>query len=108
MKGVANVLANLDKYVDMETLKMGSNMSRAMAEAENNSKRMAPWTDRTGNARNSIFGHVVSGKDSFVGYHGIGMSYGVYLELANQGRYRVIWPTMDLLRNRLLNILANK
>lgn len=71
-------------------------MERTMAEAEIEAKTHAPWTDRTGNARNSITGVSLGrqGKE-VVGALYIGVYYGIFLELCNQGRYRVVWPTLE-------------
>jgi hypothetical protein len=106
------MLVGADAVVDafmMYVAKVRTNthegMGKAMAAAESQSKQSAPWKDHTGNARNSIFGQSeVKGTD-VTGYHGIGVSYGLYLELSNQGRYRVLLPTRDWLRPRLFGFL---
>jgi hypothetical protein len=77
-------------------------MSATMAEAEKESKMKAPWTDRTGNARRSIYGSQGELEGNKIkGYHGIGVYYGVYLELCHGGKYRVIEPTMEYEITRL-------
>jgi hypothetical protein len=69
----------------------------------------APWTDRTGNARQSLF--AVVGKPAEAGnavepideladdivalYLSHGMEYGKWLELCNSGKYAVIMPTLE-------------
>jgi hypothetical protein len=65
------------------------------AQLENDSKRNAPWTDRTGNARNSIYGLVQEENGEVEIVHGINIEYGKYLETKNEGRYRIIKPTVD-------------
>mgnify|MGYP000847490455 CR=1 FL=1 len=69
------------------------------AEMEQRSYNNRPWTDRTGNARASIYGlpEFTGTKMSIT--HGIGVDYGVYLELSNGGRYRIIGPTTDSYRS---------
>ena len=65
-------------------------------EIENWMKSNAPWTDRTGNARQSLYtevNQVVSSMVELVLSHGV--SYGVYLELCNAGRYAIIDPAID-------------
>lgn len=54
----------------------------------------APWTDRTGNARQGLFAKNVSddSKFSIVCYHTV--PYGVWLEVANDSNYAVILPTI--------------
>lgn len=107
-EGISIVMGNLRKYQDDQIKKMESGMQKGMTEAANHAKMTAPWTDRTGNARNSIFGIVEPLKgDVIKGHHGIGVDYGKYLELSNQGKYRIVWPTIDYMRSRLLNFIAN-
>ena len=77
-------------------------MEATMAEAEAEAKREAPWTDRTGNARNSIGGYTDdSNKDNPVGILSIGVYYGVFLELKNNGKYRIVWPMLEVAATRL-------
>lgn len=55
----------------------------------------APWTDRTGNARNGLFAQHLSEPmviHQLVIYHT--MPYGVWLEVRWSGRYAIIGPTM--------------
>lgn len=67
------------------------------------SKRTAPWRDRTGNARRSIHSEVHQSIGSIILAHGIGVYYGKYLELSNGGKYRVIGPTVNSNRNDFLS-----
>jgi len=65
------------------------------AQIENQSKQNAPWTDRTGNARNTIYAFVEQNGKNLELLHGIGVEYGKYLETSNQGKFRIIKPTID-------------
>lgn len=87
---------NLELYGKNLVTSVIEGVSATMSEAEKESKDKAPWTDRTGNARASIYGSEaeLSGT-TVIGWHGIGIEYGVYLELAHGGKYRVIWPTIE-------------
>lgn len=58
-------------------------------------KQNAPWTDRTGNARQTLWAEAFDFADVVVLAFGHGVSYGVFLELANAGRYAVITPALD-------------
>jgi hypothetical protein len=54
----------------------------------------APWTDQTGNARNGLkakAGKDVEGVHIFL-FHRV--SYGIWLEVAHEGRYQIIMPTL--------------
>jgi len=97
------------------------------AKAESYAKANAPWTDRTANARQGLFyavdaesGGEVSGsarlsgqeseaisaaKDVVALYLSHSMNYGVFLELSNAGRYKIIMPTLEAHYNELMQML---
>lgn len=61
-------------------------------------KENAPWTDRTGAARDSLYSvvqHEVRQAVSILLSHGSLIPYGVYLELSHGGRYAIIAPSVD-------------
>lgn len=66
----------------------------AAPQAEAFMKENAPWTDRTGAARNGLGTQVVidDGTVAIVLYHSV--PYGVFLELRWGGKYAIIEPTM--------------
>ena len=55
----------------------------------------APWTDRTGNARQALHTevHRLTTEVFLTMAHGV--NYGVYLELGYSGRYAIIGPAID-------------
>ena len=64
-------------------------------QLEGRAKAAAPWTDRTGNARNGLFGSTeVKGNEVKI-ILGHSMEYGIFLELANDGRFAVLKPIID-------------
>jgi len=65
---------------------------------EARAKTKAPWKDRTGNARNGLFGatEVVGLQRNEVNIRlGHSMEYGVKLELAHEGRFAILKPVID-------------
>jgi hypothetical protein len=80
-------------------------MEYTMTWAENTAKENAPWTDRTTQARKSINHKTEDFPGYVMGTLYIGVFYGVFLELSNQGKYRIIRPTMDRARTELRNNL---
>lgn len=63
---------------------------------ENWMKTNASWTDRTGNARQTLHTAVETEAHEMVSIvlsHG--MDYGIYLELRNAGKYAIIGPALD-------------
>lgn len=62
---------------------------------EEYAKRRAPWTDRTANARQSLYAWIDELSGDIVRlYLSHGVDYGVYLEIRWAGRYAIIWPTI--------------
>lgn len=69
-------------------------------------KDNAPWTDRTGAARASLFTlveHEARQMVSILVSHGSLIPYGVYLELNYGGRFAIIAPTIDWFGPRLFH-----
>lgn len=105
--GLDNVIANLKRCGTHTVANVVSESQRTAAELENHSKNVRPWTDRTGNARRSIYAFSDINSQTIKIYHGIGVDYGVYLELSNGGKYRVIGPSVNMYRTIWLNNLKN-
>jgi hypothetical protein len=65
----------------------------------------APWTDRTGNARQGLFAK--SAKDGagwvITAYHTV--PYGIWLEVAHSGHYAIINPTIQAEGRRIMKDL---
>ena len=65
------------------------------AAARMEGKRNAPWTHRTGNARQTIRGvSGWAGKKLRCGVTG-NMEYSPYLEFTHEGQNKVLWPTVQ-------------
>jgi hypothetical protein len=65
-------------------------------EISNWMKSNAPWTDRTGNARQTLYTEVqdvVNQMVTLIISHGV--DYGIYLELKNAGRFAIVNPALD-------------
>jgi len=63
----------------------------------------APWTDRTGNARQGLFAKAFQDGDNhgIVCYHT--MPYGIWLEVKNEGQYSIIVPTIQAEGRRIMS-----
>lgn len=59
-------------------------------------KKTAPWTDRTGAARNRLEGTTQPMPTAIRILLAHGVDYGLWLELAMEKKYAVIQPTIDL------------
>lgn len=62
---------------------------------ESYAKANKPWTDRTGNARQTLFSVTDVAHDVVKLYLSHGMEYGKWLELCNSGRYAIVMPTLQ-------------
>lgn len=73
-------------------------------QVEADMKSGAPWTDRTGNARNGLAATNFRDGDShvLVAYHQV--PYGIWLEV---GGYPVIMPTLDRYSEIIMSSLQN-
>lgn len=70
---------------------MSFHATRAVSYARQN----APWTDRTGNARNGLFAIASGGGGKYRIDIGHSVPYGVWLEVRWNGRYQIIRPTVE-------------
>jgi hypothetical protein len=77
---------------------------RAVAEymatkMQDESRRNAPWQDRTGNARSGLFGAAErEAAEAIVTIylsHGHTVYYGQFLELAHGQKYAIVMPTIE-------------
>jgi hypothetical protein len=83
------------KYERNLLLMVGAFAGRAEAKMV----RDRPWTDQTNAARSSLTGSYDKTAEGYIVALAIGVEYGRYLELARGGKYRVIRPTVDQMRN---------
>lgn len=64
-------------------------------------KANAPWEDRTGNLRQSLWSDAFRFADDFILLLDYDLDYGVFLEFANSGRYAIIAPALDYFAPRI-------
>jgi hypothetical protein len=76
-------------------------------ESQNWMRNNAPWTDRTGNARQGLFARSfrrVSGW-TIVLYHSV--SYGIWLEIAMDRKYKIIEPAWRRCGQNVMSSLSH-
>lgn len=74
---------------------------------ENFARKNAPWTDRTSNARTTLFTtteHEPYKRHRIIVAHG--QPYGIWLEVRWAGRYRVIVPTIEATGRKTMTLLT--
>lgn len=94
--GIDGIKQRLEEYQRRirQALVMVANYWKPVLEAY--AKENAPWTDRTGNARQGLQAIVDDlSQDTVKLYLAHGMEYGLWLEIRWAGRYAAIWPTIQ-------------
>lgn len=93
MSEIQRGLLEYERRVNSALMQLAEYLARIF---EQEAKREAPWTDRTGNARQRLhaFTRAIS-QDVVEVWLSHGVEYGVYLETRFQGRYAIIWPTIE-------------
>lgn len=99
----------LDRYGDRVLQTVAAIAQYTATQMQNDAKRDATWTDRTGNARTGLFG---TSEADFAAKvvtiylsHGATISYGIWLELGSSGRYSVIMKTLQSHYEPLMQML---
>lgn len=92
-KNINEFGATINKDITLTT-DFGATRGQAAMKLE------APWTDRTTNARNGLTAVPKHSGTSAIGFavHQIifahGVNYGIWLEVANSGKYQIIMPVL--------------
>ncbi len=94
-------------FLDSSQLESGLNSLMGKSEAairmygenaalklQNYSRDKAPWTDRTGHARQRLTGTVTKVANGYKITLAHGVDYGIWLELAHEKRFAIIQPTI--------------
>ncbi|HHY95087.1 MAG TPA: HK97 gp10 family phage protein [Firmicutes bacterium] len=95
MAGGDEVVRNLRDWAERRRAAVVALAQDWAGELEARAKKNAPWKDRTGNARNGLTGGVLLGRNEVKITLAHSVSYGVFLELARDGRYAILKPTLD-------------
>lgn len=93
--GSKQVSKNLDDWASRQRWKVIQLAKEWAGILEARARTNAPWRDQTVNARNGLFGSVFVSKNEVNIVLGYSVEYGIYLELANEGKYAILKPTLD-------------
>ncbi len=92
---MSEVQRNLDAWAKRQRGAVVTLAKTWAGKLEGRAKRNAPWTDRTSNARNGLFGSTaIEGNQVFIRV-AHSMEYGVFLELGYDGRFAILKPTIN-------------
>lgn len=108
LKGIRKLKENIDEIQEIIFDDAVKVFEKIFDLGANEARARAPWTDRTGFARTSI-DYLVQreGNSNIRGVLGIGADYGIYLELANGGKYRILRPTLAVMKEILKDEFKN-
>jgi len=70
-------------------------------------KLNAPWTDRTGAARNGLYSRFSRNKSQREILLSHSVAYGIWLEIANSGDYQIILPTLRIIGRETMKQLED-
>jgi len=94
MAGADEVIRNLDAWFERTEAALHALGEHYGAKMEAEAKQEARWQDRTGDARRGMFGSVEQREAAMLVRLAHSEQHGVYLEMAMQGRFSIIEPTV--------------
>ena len=104
MSGLNEVLKNLAKWATEKRAGCEAVSRVTAANMQNFARLNRPWKDQTGNARAGLNGGAYwETMEILKIYIAHSMSYGVYLELANDGKYEILSPTIKEFQDKWYN-----
>lgn len=107
-EGVEEMAANIQAYGDAVVRAVGQVADYFAPVMEAYAKEHGPWQDRTGNLRQTLNAFVEELSEEVVAiYLAHGMDYGLPIETRFQGRYSVIWPTIEAHLGEIEGVLHN-
>lgn len=88
LSGMANAENKVDAAVRMYA-------ETGALKLQNYAKQNAPWTDRTGHARQRLNSYVSTVSNGYKIALAHGVAYGIWLELAHEKRFSIIPQTIN-------------
>jgi len=98
---------NLKNFDTRARKAIGATMLYQAARSETWMRTNARWTDRTTNARNGLFATVDdSVVDTWTLVLSHSVSYGIWLEVANSGKYAIVRPALLRANREVMQLLS--
>jgi hypothetical protein len=94
MPGSDEINRNLENWMSTKLLQMRALGEYYAKKVEAEAKVDAPWTDRTGHARQGLFGEAVMENTELKVRLAHSMDYGMWLEVCNDGKYAILESTI--------------
>lgn len=90
----------IDRHLDIIFVAQAQRGEAAM-------KMGAPWTDRTGAARNGLYTRYQKTGTTREILFSHSVAYGIWLEVANSGEYQIIMPTVRVIGRETMRQLQD-
>lgn len=102
LKGLGPVLVNLGAWSEAKKIAVAAySEMKAAPMMESYAKNNRPWKDQSGAARAGLKGGTKLQGDKVIVYIAHSVSYGVHLELANDGSYAILDPTVQACKGEI-------
>ena len=88
---LANEIDNLGRLLQTE---IGQRLARVQTSSQADMREKAAWNNISGNARRGLRVVTQQAGDSWEMFFIHSVEYGKFLELANGGKYAIVWPTL--------------
>lgn len=100
------LVVNLDRVQRLFWPKVAQIVETQAARGEGLAKISAPWQDQTGRARSGLRGTSDVSGDKAEIVLSYNVDYGIWLELANSGRFATVIPTMEIIGAETVHALG--
>lgn len=103
----SSLLSGLTTVEDRLDVAVGMLCETAAKNLEGDAKDQARWVDRTGAARQRLQGYTYRTSTGWRIVLAHGVDYGIWLELANEKRFAIVGPLIDLTSPYILQDFRN-
>lgn len=103
----SNLRKNVKSFSDRLNRNVAATMDYNAGYATRWLKTNAPWTDDTSAARTGLVALPFSIGTTHELLMAYSVSYGIWLEVANSGKYAVITPAMRIVGAKIMNDMQN-
>lgn len=104
---ISDMLNGITETESKLDIAVGMLCETAAKNLEGDAKEQAKWTDRTGAARQRLQGYTYRTTTGWRIVLAHGVNYGIWLELANEKRFAIVGPLIDLASPYILKDFEN-
>ena len=104
--GPAVVVRHMEEMAGRINAIITTSVDYFATRVETEAKTNAPWTDRTGNARNGLKTQAFHKPEEHVIVLFHQVPYGIFLEVCNDGKYAIVEPTIKKNADELMKTMG--